>query len=126
MTDHVRPNYVLIWLYLFLLTVAEVALAFELPISRNMKLLLLLVLAIWKALLVAMYFMHLKFDNPVLRRLFVTGLLLALGVYIVYLRIVTGGLSPNGVIFDALCLIMGMQMLFFAMWMDMEHNKGLK
>jgi glycosyltransferase involved in cell wall biosynthesis len=50
----------------------------------------------------------------------------ALGVYIVYLRIVTGGLSPNGVIFDALCLIMGMQMLFFAMWMDMEHNKGLK
>jgi|RhiMetdeSRZDD1v2_1073273.scaffolds.fasta_scaffold78726_4 glycosyltransferase involved in cell wall biosynthesis len=50
----------------------------------------------------------------------------ALGVYIVYLRIVTGGLSPNGVIFDALCLIMGVQMLFFAMWMDMEHNKGLK
>jgi glycosyltransferase involved in cell wall biosynthesis len=48
------------------------------------------------------------------------------GVYIVYLRIVTGGLSPNGVIFDALCLIMGMQMIFFAMWMDMEHNKGLK
>jgi len=61
----------------------------------------------------------------------VMGLLLTiggflLGVYIVYLRIVTGGLSPNGVIFDALCLIMGMQMLFFAMWMDMEHNKGLK
>src|SRR4029077_6817043 len=28
-----------------------------------------------------------------------------LGVYIVYLRIITGGLSPNGVIFDALCLI---------------------
>jgi glycosyltransferase involved in cell wall biosynthesis len=50
----------------------------------------------------------------------------AFGVYIVYLRIVTGGLSPNGVIFDALCLIMGMQMIFFAMWMDMEHNKGLK
>jgi glycosyltransferase involved in cell wall biosynthesis len=48
------------------------------------------------------------------------------GVYMVYLRIVTGGLAPNGVIFDALCLIMGVQMLFFAMWMDMEHNKGLK
>jgi glycosyltransferase involved in cell wall biosynthesis len=61
----------------------------------------------------------------------VMGLLLTiggflLGLYIVYLRVVTGGLSPNGVIFDALCLIMGMQMLFFAMWMDMEHNKGLK
>ena len=29
-------------------------------------------------------------------------------------------------IFDAFCLIMGMQMLFFAMWMDMEHNKELR
>lgn len=59
------------------------------------------------------------------------GLLLAgggtlLGVYIVYLRIVFGALSPNAVIFDALCLIMGAQMLFFAMWMDMERNKDLK
>lgn len=59
------------------------------------------------------------------------GLLLAgggtlLGLYIVYLRIFYGGLSPNAVIFDALCLIMGAQMLFFAMWMDMERNKDLK
>ena len=49
-----------------------------------------------------------------------------LGLYIVYLRIFHGALSPNAVIFDAFCLIMGMQMLFFAMWMDMEHNKGLR
>jgi hypothetical protein len=59
------------------------------------------------------------------------GLLLSavgfgLGLYIVYLRIVHGALSPNAVIFDALCLMTGMQMLFFAMWMDMERNKGLK
>ncbi len=51
---------------------------------------------------------------------------LALGVYIVFLRSTSGSLSPNAVIFDALCLIMGAQMLFFSMWMDMEHNKGLK
>ena len=51
---------------------------------------------------------------------------LLLGVWIVYYRLTTGALSPNTVIFDAFCLIMGMQMLFFAMWMDMEHNKGLK
>jgi glycosyltransferase involved in cell wall biosynthesis len=49
-----------------------------------------------------------------------------LGVWIVYHRLTEGALSPNTVIFDAFCLIMGMQMLFFAMWMDMEHNKGLK
>jgi glycosyltransferase involved in cell wall biosynthesis len=51
---------------------------------------------------------------------------LLLGAWILYYRLTTGSLSPNTVIFDAFCLIMGMQMLFFAMWMDMEHNKGLK
>jgi len=51
---------------------------------------------------------------------------LLLGVYIVYLRLFHGLLSPNTVIFDAFLLISGMQMLFFAMWMDMEHNKGLR
>jgi hypothetical protein len=55
-----------------------------------------------------------------------TGLGLALGFYIVYLRLFHDALSPNAVIFDALLLIMGAQMLFFAMWMDMEHNKDLK
>lgn len=51
---------------------------------------------------------------------------LLLGTYLVFLRLTVGAVSPNAVIFDAFCLIMGMQMLFFAMWMDMEHNKGLK
>src|SRR6266702_2650362 len=66
-TAHKRPNYILIWVYLFVLTVAELALAFELPISRNMKLLLMLALAVWKALLVALFFMHLKFERWNLR-----------------------------------------------------------
>ena len=78
MTDHVRPNYIMIWVYLFFLTVLEVALAFELPISRNMKLLLLLVLAVWKALLVAMYFMHLKFERWRLRLIFMVPIPLAI------------------------------------------------
>jgi glycosyltransferase involved in cell wall biosynthesis len=58
--------------------------------------------------------------------LFLSGLGLGLGAWIIYLRLHTGQLSPNAVIFDALCLIMGAQMLFFAMWMDMEHNKELR
>jgi glycosyltransferase involved in cell wall biosynthesis len=58
--------------------------------------------------------------------LILTGGGLLLGGYIVFLRLHSGQLSPNAAIFDAFCLIMGMQMLFFAMWMDMEHNKGLK
>jgi glycosyltransferase involved in cell wall biosynthesis len=58
--------------------------------------------------------------------LMLTGGGFLFGLYLLYVRMVHGSLSPNGVIFDAFCLIMGMQMLFFAMWMDMEHNKGLK
>jgi cytochrome c oxidase subunit IV len=74
---HKQPNYLLIWLYLFLLTVAELGLAFELPISRNMKLILLLFLAVWKALLVALFFMHLKFERWNLRILAIVPLPLA-------------------------------------------------
>jgi glycosyltransferase involved in cell wall biosynthesis len=58
--------------------------------------------------------------------LLVTGTGLLLGAYIVYLRIFHGALAPTIVIFDAFLLISGMQMLFFSMWMDMEHNKGLR
>lgn len=59
--------------------------------------------------------------------LLLTGGGLALGVYLIWLRLQRAdALAPSAVIFDALCLIMGAQMLFFSMWMDMEHNKGLK
>jgi len=76
-TTHVRPNYIRIWLYLFVMTIAEVLLAFELPVSQNMKLILLLFLAIWKAMLVALYFMHLKFERWRLRVIFLVPLPLA-------------------------------------------------
>jgi cytochrome c oxidase subunit 4 len=72
-----HPPYLLIWLYLALLTVAEVVLAFELPLSQNMKLILLLGLAVWKAALVAMFFMHLKFERWNLRVLALVPLPLA-------------------------------------------------
>ena len=74
---HVRPNYMLIWLYLFVMTIAEVLLAFELPVPQNLKLILLLIMAVWKALLVAMYFMHLKFERWRLRLIFMIPLPLA-------------------------------------------------
>ncbi|HTR20470.1 MAG TPA: cytochrome C oxidase subunit IV family protein [Gemmatimonadales bacterium] len=75
--QHKHPPYLLIWLYLFLLTAAELGLAFQLPIARNIKLLLLLGLAVWKALLVAMFFMHLKFERWNLRMLLIIPLPLA-------------------------------------------------
>jgi glycosyltransferase involved in cell wall biosynthesis len=51
---------------------------------------------------------------------------LGLGFWILYHRFTSGALAATTVIFDAFCLIMGAQTLFFALWMDMEHNKGLK
>ena len=45
----------------------------------------LLALAVVKFAMVAAYFMHLKFDNPILRRLFLAGLFTAILVYIAYL-----------------------------------------
>ena len=76
-TAHKRPNYWLIWVYLAVLTAAELALAFELPIARNWKLLLLLFLAVWKAALVALFFMHLRFERWNLRILAIVPLPLA-------------------------------------------------
>ena len=77
-TTHVRPNYMLIWLYLFVMTIAEILLAFKLPVGPNTKLILLLILAIWKALLVAMFFMHLKFEKWNVRILAIVPVPLAL------------------------------------------------
>lgn len=72
-----HPPYLMIWLYLALLTAAELGLAFELPLSQNVKLLLLLVLAVWKAALVALFFMHLRFERWGLRLMALAPLPLA-------------------------------------------------
>ena len=77
-TTHKHPPYLLIWLYLAVLTAAELGLAFQLPISRNLKLLLLMIMAVWKALLVALFFMHLKFEKWNLRLLAIVPVPLAL------------------------------------------------
>jgi len=77
-TTHKHPPYILIWVYLAVLTALELGLAFELPISRNIKLLLLMILAVWKAVLVGLYFMHLKFERWNLRILAIVPVPLAL------------------------------------------------
>lgn len=64
--EHKAPNYMLIWLYLFILTLAEVGVAF-LPIPKTVIVLSLLIMAFWKALLVALYYMHMKWEPTRLR-----------------------------------------------------------
>ena len=59
--EHKAPNYIAIWALLAILTVVEVAIVyFRLP--RQLTVVSLVFLALWKALLVALYFMHLKFE----------------------------------------------------------------
>ncbi|MBX7186013.1 MAG: glycosyltransferase family 2 protein, partial [Vicinamibacteria bacterium] len=55
-----------------------------------------------------------------------TGIGLLLGLYLVYTRLSLGPVSAVSVIFDAFCVIIGVQSILFALWMDMERNKDLK
>ena len=58
------------------------------PYTHDLKWLLivgLLVLMVVKFITIISYFMHLKFDNRLFRTIFVSGLILAVGVYIVVL-----------------------------------------
>ncbi len=55
-----------------------------------------------------------------------TGGGLLFSVYLAYLRFAVGPLSPVAAIFAGVCLNSGVQSILFALWMDMERNKGLK
>jgi cytochrome c oxidase subunit IV len=59
---HKKPNYMAIWGILLILTIAEVGVAFFSHMPKVVLVVLLLILALWKALLVALYYMHLKFE----------------------------------------------------------------
>ena len=73
-----QPNYYLIWVYLLVLTVVEVLVAFVSGLPDTVLILILLALAVWKAALVAMYYMHLKFEPPRLIMMILMALPLAL------------------------------------------------
>ncbi len=70
---HAHPNYIGIWVLLFVLTAVELGVAF-LPFSKTIIVLLLIGLAFWKAALVALYYMHLRFEPNRLRILAVASL----------------------------------------------------
>jgi len=56
-----HPPYMLIWGVLFILTMAEVGYAF-LSLPKFWLSFGLIVMAVWKAVLVALYYMHLRFE----------------------------------------------------------------
>ena len=73
---HAHPNYIGIFFFLAALTAVELGVAF-LPWPKMVLILLLVFLAIWKAVLVALYYMHLRYEPNRLRLLAIAPLPLA-------------------------------------------------
>jgi len=64
-TAHPEPNYMGVFWWLLALTIIEVAVIY-LPIAKLAIAIMLITMAITKAMLVALYFMHLKFERRTL------------------------------------------------------------
>jgi cytochrome c oxidase subunit 4 len=76
MAAHKHPSYMAIFWYLAVLTVIEVGVVF-LPFGKIVNGTLLCALAVGKAALVAMYFMHLRFETKTLGMIAITPLVIA-------------------------------------------------
>lgn len=95
---HPGPReYVNIAVILALITAVEVA-VFYIEALDFVLIPILIVLSVAKFMLVVGYFMHLKFDSKLFRRLFIAGLTLALAVFAIVLSIFifATGVSPGG------------------------------
>jgi len=94
--EHKKPRYMLVWGGLAVLTAIEVGTAFMVRSAlsgfglseQTMTMLIVLILiglALWKALLVALYFMHLKWETRALKWLAAAPLLPATIMVVVVL-----------------------------------------
>jgi cytochrome c oxidase subunit 4 len=81
MDTHAEPNYYAVFLWLGVLTVAEVGATF-LALPKVLIGVLLVSMALTKAAIVGLYFMHLKFERTTLGVIAVTPLVL--GVLLVF------------------------------------------
>jgi cytochrome c oxidase subunit IV len=74
--EHKHPNYMAIFWYLAILTVVEIAVIY-MPLAKFTIGVLLCALALGKATMVAMYFMHLRFEARTLGMIAVVPLMIA-------------------------------------------------
>jgi cytochrome c oxidase subunit 4 len=89
---HASPNYWLVWLYLFILTVVEIAVIF-LPVAKVLIVIALVSLALVKATLVAAYFMHLRFEVRTLALIALTPIFL--GALLIFILIPDHSAVPH-------------------------------
>ena len=74
---HKEPNYIGVFWWLLALTIIEIAVIY-MPIARMAVVILLIGLALSKASLVGLYFMHLKFERFTLGLIALTPLFLCI------------------------------------------------
>jgi len=77
-------QYIKVALILFAITMGEVGIYYVSGAAHAIVTLMLFMM-IAKFALVALFFMHLRFDSKLFRRLFVTGIILAVAVYLIAL-----------------------------------------
>jgi len=73
---HPQPNYMGVFWWLLALTIGEVAVAYAPFLPKLTMIILLVGMAFTKAALVALYFMHLKFERSTLTLVALTPLIL--------------------------------------------------
>ena len=76
-TAHKEPNYIGVFWWLLALTIIEIAVIY-MPMARLVIVILLVGMALTKAALVALYFMHLRFERVTLGVIALTPLVLCL------------------------------------------------
>jgi cytochrome c oxidase subunit 4 len=74
--ERAHPNYVTVWVWLVVLMAGGV-LASYLPLGRSAVVGLIFVIAAVKALLVALYYMHLRFERGVIYAMAIVPVVLA-------------------------------------------------
>ena len=74
---HQEPNYISVFWWLLALTILEIAVIY-MPMARMIIVILLIGLALSKASLVGLYFMHLKFERLTLGLIALTPLFLCI------------------------------------------------
>lgn len=78
-------QYIVVALVLASITAIEVAVYYITAIPKHTLTVMLLVMSAVKFTAVVLWFMHLRFDSRMFRRLFVTGLVLAFSVMLIFM-----------------------------------------
>jgi len=83
--NHKAPPYIMIWVFLLVLTIGELFYAF-LDLPKFWLAFGLIAMAIWKAVMVALYYMHLRYEPKRMWVLAVIPLPLALILVLVVIQ----------------------------------------